>query len=966
MTTPTIQAQVLSLAPVNVIMYGAKGDGVTVDTAALVAASAAAVAAGVSVYLPPGRYITTEWASLASIIGAGQFETTIVAAPGTTSSVVSVTGDVGSPVVGWSISGVTIDGSSLEGGAQNLRLTNVTNAVVEDCGFINSSQHGIYGANCININVRNNYVFNCGMSDNAHASSEGIGINLVDSGGFIFNNTINNTGGAGIGHTAYITGAELGDIEIASNRVFNSGIRIAQDNITVYDYRNQHIKVHHNYCHTSNNANIHAGSTYVEVTNNECYFSNVTGISVATRVPGTFDLLVVPSVIISGNIITSPKLDGIRIDVPCQAVISDNIINKPTGIGINITGNGRQVSVHGNIVNYPGSHGLKTNGVTDTTISGNVLTLLSLGSVATIGSITPGSGYTPNWISRTTAASGNGAKATLTYAIIPSYGGSTPVVGNTVTIAGVTPTGYNGTYIVTDADLAAKTFSYACAAMGDQTIAGTVFVGTAETCYPNVPLTGGTGDGATADIWVTYDGAIAGISAATTGASGTGTDATVSFSGTSAPPVGTLVTISGVTPSTYNGTYTVTASSVSGGVVSVSYASTATGAQTASGTITGGGVVMRDLGKGYNATPATLTGLVATGSVVTVTFSGSVAVPVGAPIVISGCTVVTGASYNGTHIVTASSVGGGVVSVSYASTVTSTITALGVVTGVIPDTLTAPAASIGGTGSGFSFPVASVYGTPAGYCYANSAPTATGQLSSSGVIVANNTFTGGVQAIGQSDPGATLIIGTNTVRNNGTGPFFLQESDVVIGQTGFGGENIGFATGSSVLATGDYAEAWGFHAASKTRTGFRAHASGCFSVTGDAQRGSVVLRGQTFTGTACVLTADQSAFSGHNAVNLNDPNTAMGFSGRVLVSDATSTNAARWSIEGMYGSNSTGDAVAFLGSVTTTLLSSKGLGSGWTIAVTAESTGMGLRIAVTAATGCFAVARVDTEELIFA
>ena len=69
----------------------------------------------------------------------------------------------------------------------------------------------------------------------------------------------------------------------------------------------------------------------------------------------------------------------------------------------------------------------------------------------------------------------------------------------------------------------------------------------------------------------------------TTGASGNGTTATLTFATPNTPvyTVGTQITVSGVTPSGYNGTYTVTASSNG----SVSYANTTTGAQTVAGTI---------------------------------------------------------------------------------------------------------------------------------------------------------------------------------------------------------------------------------------------------------------------------------------------------------------------------------------------------------------------------------------------
>ncbi len=69
--------------------------------------------------------------------------------------------------------------------------------------------------------------------------------------------------------------------------------------------------------------------------------------------------------------------------------------------------------------------------------------------------------------------------------------------------------------------------------------------------------------------------------AATISASGTGSTATVTFAGGATIPVGHSALIAGVTPTGYNGTYKVTASA-SG---SISFASTATGAQTVAGTI---------------------------------------------------------------------------------------------------------------------------------------------------------------------------------------------------------------------------------------------------------------------------------------------------------------------------------------------------------------------------------------------
>ena len=70
---------------------------------------------------------------------------------------------------------------------------------------------------------------------------------------------------------------------------------------------------------------------------------------------------------------------------------------------------------------------------------------------------------------------------------------------------------------------------------------------------------------------------------ATTGASGTGTISTLTFASQPYPPfvVGSSITVAGVTPAGYNGTYTVTACTTT----SVSYTHTATGAQTVAGTV---------------------------------------------------------------------------------------------------------------------------------------------------------------------------------------------------------------------------------------------------------------------------------------------------------------------------------------------------------------------------------------------
>lgn len=145
----------------------------------------------------------------------------------------------------------------------------------------------------------------------------------------------------------------------------------------------------------------------------------------------------------------------------------------------------------------------------------------------------------------TTAASGTGTTATIDFATqaSPPF-----AVGSSITVFGVIPEDYNGTYVVTACTT--SSVSYASVSTGAQTVAGTVFLTPATT---------------------------------TTGASGTGTVATLTFATqeTVPYPVGSSITVSGITPSGYNGTYVVTACTTS----SVSYASTSTGTQTAAGTV---------------------------------------------------------------------------------------------------------------------------------------------------------------------------------------------------------------------------------------------------------------------------------------------------------------------------------------------------------------------------------------------
>ena len=117
-------------------------------------------------------------------------------------------------------------------------------------------------------------------------------------------------------------------------------------------------------------------------------------------------------------------------------------------------------------------------------------------------------------------------QATLNFA----SGTTKPIAGTSITVSGMTPTGYDGTFTVVSSTSTSVTYS----------------------------LT--TNPGA-----VTADGSIVAIRAiAVTGASwssGSGGQATLTFASTTAPFPGTQINVSGVSPSGYNGTFTIVSSS---------------------------------------------------------------------------------------------------------------------------------------------------------------------------------------------------------------------------------------------------------------------------------------------------------------------------------------------------------------------------------------------------------------------
>jgi predicted phage tail protein len=167
----------------------------------------------------------------------------------------------------------------------------------------------------------------------------------------------------------------------------------------------------------------------------------------------------------------------------------------------------------------------------------------------------------------TTAITGNGTTATATFAT-QSY--APFIVGSTLVISNAVPSTYNGIFTVTACTTSSVSWS------STETITATTQGDISFVNSIALPV----------NLTETFQQHFSTRTLAlnTTAVSGNGTTATATFAAQAAAPyvVGTTLTVAGVTPAGYNGTFTITACTTT----SVSWASTQTGAATVQGTVT--------------------------------------------------------------------------------------------------------------------------------------------------------------------------------------------------------------------------------------------------------------------------------------------------------------------------------------------------------------------------------------------
>ena len=164
-------------------------------------------------------------------------------------------------------------------------------------------------------------------------------------------------------------------------------------------------------------------------------------------------------------------------------------------------------------------------------------------------------------------------------------------------------------------------------------------------------------------------------------------------------------------------------------------------------------------------------------------------------------------------------------------------------------------------------------------------------------------------------------------------------------------------------ASADYTVASGFRSVSSIY-GKVSHSSGRFSVSGDAQTGTFVLRSDTTDATPEALTTSNSTASTTNQIILPN-NSAYAFHGTIVAREQASagTDCAAWKIEGLIRREGSAGTTVLVNSATTVLDNTPT----WGMALSADTTNGGLKIEVTgaAATNIRWVATINTSEVTY-
>lgn len=235
-TDVTAAKSFIGLPELNVRDFGAVGNGTADDSTAISDTITALPATGGTVFFPPGTYIVPNNTGLASTKSNVRFkgDQAVIKSSNTAGTYVSYQLSVSS-CSNIVVEGLTFDGGLDEGitaDCNGLQITDVTNLVVRDCKFINSTGSGITAAGIKYAWISNNLFANIDYS--------GVNVELPPDDGvneyvWIHNNHLEDCQASELSGWAAIRVRALGDhryINILHNTIHNPGwIGISADKI---------------------------------------------------------------------------------------------------------------------------------------------------------------------------------------------------------------------------------------------------------------------------------------------------------------------------------------------------------------------------------------------------------------------------------------------------------------------------------------------------------------------------------------------------------------------------------------------------------------------------------------------------------------------------------------------------------------------------------------------------------------